>query len=439
MADSQKITAIRLLSTLFITKNLEQFTTLQEMWSQIEDESKSSAMQLIVQGLEDENPSIRTVTAFLLPNLMNIDVSYSIQFFTEYTNSILSSNSSIEQITNLLIIFKAINLIHASWNHFLSSQFSSIFQQIIEFTIEITASPPDINATQEGYQTRSFAIDVLNIVVSRQRISPQTFHSMIQHIHNSLLVQNTQVINSIHNLYFSCIKTLYSEHHLMMNLFTETTHVYYEGNTPDEILNINLRFWSNIINYESSHYINTSKKSTIIYNNSDYILTIAIHTMLRMDPTSNPNFDNVAILITALLAQLFKLIPSIVITSYQQFLTSLTQSESWINLYAAVLIISTIYKNNPSKIREKHLRNQVLPFINSTIDFILSQIESPFFKIKNAALSSTKDLLVNYSKQFDFNSQQKQLLHNFVQSNTPHSLTHSLTHSPPIKRKYSQY
>jgi hypothetical protein len=175
-----------------------------------------------------------------------------------------------------------------------------VHQQITNFAIDIVGFQTFVNNSTEGYQIRTIAIDFLTIILSYQRIRPDTYQTMLQYIANSLHVDDISVLNSIHSLFFLLIKTYYSDREIIMNLFTETTGDYYTENVPVEIIMININFWNNVIIVELAHHLDILKNQKILYNTSNFIVPLLIQTMVGRYSNSNPNDNQISTQIDAL-------------------------------------------------------------------------------------------------------------------------------------------
>jgi hypothetical protein len=252
----------------------------------------------------------------------------------------------------LLLLFKYINSIHPDWNQLLP-ELTDLCQQVNNFAIDIVGSPPDVNNSTEGYQIRTIAIGFLTIIVSYQRITPDTYQTMLQYIANSLHVDDISVLISIHDLFFILVKTFYSDRASIMNLFTETTGDYYTENVPDKIIMININFWNNLIIEELTHHLDTSHNEKILYNTSNFIVPLLIQTLIIRAGNNTREDNQIIIQITALLSRLFILIPSSLLSIYKQVLPEIISSDNFSAIYTCILLNYSIYRNNPSNINKE--------------------------------------------------------------------------------------
>jgi hypothetical protein len=230
-----------------------------------------------------------------------------------------------------------------------------LFHQLDDFIILVASSSPDSNPTPKGYQIRQFSIDLLTLEISKKRIASETIQSILPYICNYLFVDDISVLNFIHNLFLTRIKIPYSDRELIISLFATPTKNYYNESTSEEILILNIKFWNNIINYELSRQQNVPIDYMILFNIAEIIVPLFIESILRRE--SNINFSNqmTTTQMIAKLTQLFKLIPSILISIYQKILETLIPSNNLTEIPSAALPLYTVYRNNPSNNKEDNL------------------------------------------------------------------------------------
>jgi hypothetical protein len=347
---------------------------------------------------------------------MNLDISHTLPTFLEFSDFIFSNTPSHNETLSFLLISNEINLIDIRWNNFLTSHPLPNFQQIIEFAIDVVGTPPDCNNNPDCNQIRHYATNLLSTIISHKRISLELLQKMCQYIHNSLHIYDSQIINSIHNLIFTCIKTFYTEREFIISIFINSTHIYYHENTPVEIIYTNIEFWFNIYKYEFFYKKDIPTDQKIIFNTAKSFIPMFIQTMLKTELYDTPSGKSLISLITTLLTSLFKSIPYIIFTIYYDLLGTLTESHDWIDIHTALILILTIYKNDPTKIPGDDIYDSLIPFILSTVNFVLSQTDSQIPTIKNTAYSTTIYFFIYHSKHFTFDSTLKRLINNFLQS-----------------------
>jgi uncharacterized small protein (DUF1192 family) len=86
--ESQKISTLNLISLILLSEDLTRFHILQEMWTQMDNESRNLLIHFSNQNFANKHLKIRAITAYIFANLMNLDITYWLLIFREYLENI---------------------------------------------------------------------------------------------------------------------------------------------------------------------------------------------------------------------------------------------------------------------------------------------------------------------------------------------------------------